>query len=836
MSRFLRLSLLVTAILLMIACGLSANSNNGNNSILTENSTLRLDVQAQPSTFTAAGQVISYTYTVKNNGTAALNGEVTVTDNKTTAACPKVNTAGNKDNKLDPTESIACTSTYAVLPTDITAGNVTSTAQAHAGGLDSNSVNTVVSLAENKVLTISVAANPTSYNQVNQVIKYTYTVKNTGTATLGQTQFVVKDDRITTPLNCGPNNSLLAQNESVQCDFNYTIKQSDMTVGQITDNATASGGGAGTIAPASVTVNNTNVVTGGVPSPSNIPKGSTVQHTVTDGEWLWQITRCYGADFDAVLTANRLPDPNFLYIDEIVTVPNAGSVSTIFGPPCVEPYTVKAGDTWDSIANDSTLNADKTVLIAANPGVTLSAGKEIIVPLNSKFYGTSVIVPPSNAKTVTLNLSSTNPNAKVQDNILPGQTIHHVFTGATGQVLTVKLTVPGADVKLAVYGPGNATLRQADTNTSFSGPLNANGQYIIDLINAPNTATKAYTLEANLTTTPPPSPVVRVADINPGAADSNPSYLSVFNSQLYFQATGNDNVGAELWKYDPGLNAASRVADIFPGPTGSNPAFLTPYGNMLYFSAKGNETDNGGVELWRFNGSATGRVTDINTGPADANPMYLTVYKNALYFSAKGSDNAGTELWKYDGAVPTRVWDINPGPGDSNPAYLAVFNDVLYFSATSNDSAGTELWKYDGTTASRAADINVGIGSSNPAFLTPFNNALYFSANGNDNSGTELWKFDGTTATRAVDIVPGPGDSIPKYLSVLNNVLYFSANGDAGGYELWKFDGTNVGRVADITVGSGNSNPAFLTPFNNELYSQANANDGTGAELWKYKP
>ena len=833
MSRFLRLSLLVTAILLMIACGLSANSSGGNNSILAENSVVRLTVQAQPSTFTSAGLVIAYTYTVTNTGTTPLTGPVTITDNKATVLCPNLNTIGNKDDRLDQTETITCASAYTVTANDVTAGNVTSTAQAHVGGIDSNVVNTVVSLAENKVLTISVSASPTTFSQANQVITYTYVIKNNGTATLGPTQFVVRDDHIPTPINCGPNNAIMAPNESVTCQATYTITQNDVTLGKVTNTATASGGGAGTIQPASVTVT-TGSVPGQAPSGSTtISRGSTVQHKVLDGEWLWQITRCYGADFNTVINANRLDDPNLIFIDEIVTVPNAGSVSTIFGEPCIKPYIVKSGDTWDSIANDPSNNAAVDVLIAANPGITLSTGKEIVVPLNSKFYGNSGYVPPAPTRQpIPLTFSASNPTVKQTGKIGTPDTIRYVFTGATGQSLTVKLSVPSNDVKLAVYGPNNTTLKVLDTNTSWSGTLNANGDYYIDLVSSLGAASKDYTLEVTLTNPAPASPFVQVADINPGVPDSKPSYLSLFNGQLYFQATGNDNAGAELWKYDPGLNAVSRVADINPGTGGSDPAFLTPFGNLLYFRANGN--DNGGVELWRFNGTATGRVTDINPNVADANPMYLTLFNNALYFSAKSSDT-GTELWKYDGTVATRVADINPGPGDSNPAYLAVLNNVLYFSATSNDSAGTELWKFDGTNVIRAADINDGIGSSNPAFLTPFNTALYFSANGNDSAGTELWKFDGTKATRAADIVTGPGDSIPTYLTVFNNVLYFSANGDAAGFEIWKFDGTTASRVSDINAGAGNANPAFLTPFNNELYFQANANDGTGAELWKFK-
>ena len=830
MSRFLRLSILVTALLLMIACGLSTTGGNEENAILADTSVVKLVVQAQPATFTAVDQVIGYTYTVSNSGTTPLAGPVTITDDKVQAQCANVNTVGDKDNDLEGTEAVTCAGGYKVTAADVAASKVVNNAKARVGGIDSATVPTTVALAENKVLTISVSANPTSYNQSIQTIKYTYSIRNTSTTALGPAQFIVRDDRFPSPINCGANNAIIAPNETLTCDSTYTLTQADRSVTQITNTVSASGAGAGTIQSASVTVNNTNVVSGGGTPASNIPRGSTVKHTVEDGDWLLQIARCYGADFTAVRNANpQVVDPDLIFpVVDIITVPNTGSVGTTYGPPCVDFYIVQSGDTWESIARK--FNADLAVLREANKDVVLAAGRELKIPLNSA--GGTTTTPPTSNQPIRLNFSATSPTVTLQGNIGTPATIRHVFTGAAGQVLSVKLTVATNDVSFAVYGPNNVTIKALDATMSWSGTLTANGDHFIDLVSSLGSASKAYTLEVTLTTPAPASPIERVADINPGAPDSNPSHLSEFSGQLYFQATGNDGVGAELWKYDAGLKAASRVKDINVGAGASEPAFLVPFGNMLYFRANGN--DGGGVELWRYNGTDAGRVTDINAQAADANPMYLTVFNNALYFSARGSDNMGAELWKYDGTTSTRVADINPGSGDSNPAYLEVFNNVLYFSATSNDGAGTELWKFDGTTATRAADINVGIGNSNPAFLIAFNNALYVSSNGNDTAGTELWKFDGTTATRAADINAGAGDSVPTYLTLFGNALYFSANGDSAGFELWKFDGTTATRVSDINA-AGNANPAHLAVFNNELYFQANANDGAGAELWKFK-
>ena len=835
MSKLLRLSLLVTAVLLMIACGLTATPSPTTNTIAGQTTGLTLAIQPQATSYNQQGQQISYNFVITNSSTTAFTGQVSVTDDKMSVACPGIDSAGDKDANLEQGESITCNSIYTITAADITAGSVTDNATASVGELNSNTASAVIRLAENKVLTITVTANPTIYTAANQQITYTYIVTNTGATTLGPTQFIVRDDRNPNPINCGTNATTLGTNASVTCNAVYTTTTADVALPQFVNTVSASGGGAGTIQAATITITNS-AFTGGGSAPGSYTKGSNVQHNVVDGEWMIQIARCYGANIDATLDANpQVVDPDVIFPTNRVTVPNVGSMGTAYGPPCVKFYTVKSGDTWQTIANDPAHDAAVDILMEANQNVALTNGRVIKIPVHSKSYGSSVPVTPAPGgnQPVRLNFPAGSPKVTLSGNIGTPQTIRHVFTGAVGQILTVKLTVATNDVSLAIYAPNGTALKPLDTTNSWTGTLNANGDHFIDLVSSLGSASKQYTLEVTLNNPAPASPIERVVDINPGAGDSNVSYLRSFNGQLYFQANANDGVGAELWRYDTGLKALSRVADVNAGAGGSEPTFLTQYGDMLYFSANGN--DGGGRELWRFNGNASGRVTDINTGAGDANPMYLTVFNNALYFRATGSDGKGAELWKYDGTTVARVTDINPDAGDSSPAYLAVFNNALYFSATSNDGSGTELWKFDGTTATRVADISVGVGNSSPAFLTVLNNALYFSANGNDGMGTELWKYDGTNPpVRAADINAGAGDSVPTYLTVFNNALYFSANGDASGFELWKFDGTTASRAADINT-AGNSNPAYLTVHNNELYFQANANDGAGAELWKFK-
>lgn len=834
MGKFIRFSLIsIVAVLVLYACNLGGNNPGTITNPVSGDTAVRLTVQALNATtaFNSVGQVINYGYGVTNGGSAALAGPVIITDNKTSVpACPNVNTVGNGDNNLDPNENITCASTYTITQADLNAGSVTNVATAKVGAVDSTPLTTVVKMTENKTLTLTKSASPTTYSQAGQTITYTYIIKNTGTAALDPAQFVVNDNRISAPINCGAATTTLQPNESVTCTATYAIVQNDMTVAQLTNNATASGGGAGVAQPATATITNTNVTSNpGSPS-TGLTKGSTIPHTVVEGEWMIQIARCYGADFDAVRKANpQVINAHFILPGTTLSVPNIGSNGTIYGPDrCVEFITVQPGDTWSSLAQK--YNADLAVLLEANKGATLSTGTRLKIPRNS---AGSRQQPPPQTDAIRINIPAGSNGVSLSGAVNAQSKVRYILSAAQSQTLNLKVTGPANELALAVYAPSGSPLKAPDTTVTWSGAIPSNGDYIIEIVSVLVNSNKNYTLDVGLTT-PPTTILARVADINGGAGNSDPAYLAVLNGVLYFRAVGSDNAGAELWKYDSTLGA-SLVADINAGAGGSEPSFMTLFNGALYFKANGNDAT--GAELWKFDGATIpSRVADINNGAGDSNPSHLFVFNNALYFSANGNDGTGIELWKYDGTNATRAADIHNGAGDSSPAYLMAFNNILYFSATSNDGMGTELWKYDGTNATRVSDINPGVGNSNPAYLNVFNNALYFSANANDATGTELWKYDGTNSTRAADINSGAGDSAPTFLTLYNGALYFGALGnDTAGYELWKYDGTNATRVTDINK-AGNSNPAYLVVHNGELFFRADGGDNAGVELWRFKP
>ncbi len=431
---------------------------------------IELTVQADTSVpFTTVGQVIKYTDNVKNKGTLPAPGPVTIAG----ATCPAMNTVGNFDASLDINETVVCTSTYTITQADLDKGSVTTLTTANVGGVNSNQVTTTVPMSPPAILKLTKTANPVTYDKVGQTITYSYVITNSGVNTLGPAQFIVTDAGFSTPINCGAATTTLAQNATVACTAIYTITQANMDAGSVTTSATASGGGVAPSQPASATV------TKGTVPPSNLVAGTTITHQVVEGEWLWQIARCYGADPVKVSAANP-PTPAKISKGAIVTVPNIGSAGKIYGPPCIVMYTVQTGDTWNSIS--AKYNADPIVTQMAN-GYTLTVGSVIKVPINSA--GATVANPiatpaTSTPPTSTLTLvTSANPTTYNQ----------------AGQLITITYVIKNSGT--ATLGPAQFTVTDSLFGTV---PINCGASNISLTPNTTVTCSATYTItQANLT-------------------------------------------------------------------------------------------------------------------------------------------------------------------------------------------------------------------------------------------------------------------------------------------------------------------------------------------------
>jgi LysM repeat protein len=365
---------------------------------------IELTIQLQsPQPSYAVGQVIKFNYNIKNIGSASTPGPVTVTG--ATVTCPGINTIGNQNDALDSNEVLVCTSDYTITQPDLDKGSVTIIATANVNGVNSSQVIYPVSTLPPAQLTVTKTANPTAYDHVGQTITYTYVITNKTAGTLGPTQFTVTDPGISpAPFNCGVAGATIASNATVTCSAIYTVTQADMNAVSASTNAIASGGGVTPSQPGNVTIIKSTTPV------SALTVGSTIKHQVVDGEWLWQIARCYGADPKAVLQANsQLSDPARISPGMTITVPNIGSVGKIYDKPCVKTHKVVSTDTWNSIA--LMYNADLAVLKMVNHS-TLTVGNDLLIPLNSAGGG-GTTPSPTTSKALTLT-STANPTTYSQ--------------------------------------------------------------------------------------------------------------------------------------------------------------------------------------------------------------------------------------------------------------------------------------------------------------------------------------------------------------------------------------------------------------------------------------
>ncbi len=99
-------------------------------------SALTLTKSAAEAYFLALDDILSYSYTISNTGSAILSGPLTiaVTDNKINAVtCPALTTVGNNNSDFEPGESLVCSASYTVTASDVSNKQVTNIARAKVG-------------------------------------------------------------------------------------------------------------------------------------------------------------------------------------------------------------------------------------------------------------------------------------------------------------------------------------------------------------------------------------------------------------------------------------------------------------------------------------------------------------------------------------------------------------------------------------------------------------------------------------------------------------------------------------------------------------------------------
>ncbi len=217
-----------------------------------QNRALTIDKRSSTLSFSAVGDVISYSFLIINSGNVTLSSPVTVSDNNIApipgVICPALPDAGAT---MDPGSSIICTASYIVTQTDLDAGSVTNMATATSGLTTSASDTYTVPAIQTRSMSLVKTATSVMFAVPGDLVTYDYLITNNGNVTLTG-PFTVADNRIT-PANivCPAGN--VAPLGQIACTGTYTVLLDDLTLGSVTNVASASN--SSTTSPqASVTV------------------------------------------------------------------------------------------------------------------------------------------------------------------------------------------------------------------------------------------------------------------------------------------------------------------------------------------------------------------------------------------------------------------------------------------------------------------------------------------------------------------------------------------------------------------------------------------------------
>jgi uncharacterized repeat protein (TIGR01451 family) len=609
--------------------------------------------------FSAAGDVLHYSFLVTNSGFAPLAGPVTVSDDKASdESCPPVNTVGDFDNFLDPGESITCTATYTATGTDVIAGSVTNLATALADGAisntDSRTVPLVVISSTAPVISKSFSPDPIAVGGVSTL---TFTIMNpnaglslTGVAftdTFPAGLEVAATPNVTTT-NCGsPTFAPAAGNTSVSFSggtiapngtCTVTVDVTATTGGSklnVTANVTSTNGGTGNAGSDTLTA----IAPPGIAksfSPNPVPIGgvSTLTFSIVNPNPGTALTGVAFTDaFPAGLEVAATPNATTTGCGSPTFAPAAGNTSVSFSGGTIAPNGT-CTVTVDVTPTTGSLKANTTGNVTSTNGGTGNTGTDTL----------TVASPPSLAKAFspnpiavggvsTLTFTITNPNA--------GTSLTGVaFTDTFPAGLEVAAT-PGASTS----GCGSPAFSPAAGNTSVSfsgGTIAASGTCTVTVNVTATTGGSKVNTTGSVTST------------NGGTGNTGTSTLAVVSppilskafspnpiavggvSTLTFTIT-NPNAGSSLTgvaftdTFPAGLEVAAAPSGTTTGC--GSPAFSPAAGNTSVSFSGGTIAASGictvTVDVTATTSGSkvntTGNVTSTNGGTGNTGTSTLTV-------------------------------------------------------------------------------------------------------------------------------------------------------------------------------------------------------------------
>ena len=149
---------------------------------------IKIEKTADPTTVTAAGDTVDYSFVVTNTGNVTVTG-ITVTDTFTAPAGPEL-TVSCPVTTLAPAASTTCTASYTVTQADVDNGSIVNSAVADRTDPTGTPVPTTppstatVTVTPEPGLSVVKTVDPTTVTAAGDTVDYSFVVTNTGNVTV----------------------------------------------------------------------------------------------------------------------------------------------------------------------------------------------------------------------------------------------------------------------------------------------------------------------------------------------------------------------------------------------------------------------------------------------------------------------------------------------------------------------------------------------------------------------------------------------------------------------------------------------------------------------------
>ncbi|MDR6908006.1 hypothetical protein J2X63_003714 [Agromyces sp. 3263] len=210
---------------------------------------ISLDKTASPGPYTAAGQVVTYSFLLTNTGNVTLDDVAVAEDAALFTGSGTVSAVSCPTNTLIPGATVTCTATYTLSQADVDEGSIENTATASAtsdlaGSVESAPDSTSTTIEPAPAMTVVKTAGPGGFTEAGEIVTYSFIVGNTGNVTLSDVAVseVEFTGTGTAPvITCPPAEiASLAPGDDVTCTATYALTQADIDSGSVINTASAS--------------------------------------------------------------------------------------------------------------------------------------------------------------------------------------------------------------------------------------------------------------------------------------------------------------------------------------------------------------------------------------------------------------------------------------------------------------------------------------------------------------------------------------------------------------------------------------------------------------------